>query len=100
MARQSDPINLGIGSPLGAAFIHMAAIVSIPIAIATLLLSGLSVQSDTVFGAEALVGGLITYWIYLRFLGRRLVVAERVPISFVWVWALLCGFVMIVRPFQ
>ena len=87
-------------STLGATFIPAAAIVSLPIALLVLLLTGFSVASDVVFGAEAMVSGLVTHWAYKRILRKRLVISNKLPYSLIWLWVPLCIYVMSVRPFD
>ena len=87
-------------SALGAMFIPAAAIVSLPIAILVLLLTGFSVASDVVFGAEAMVSGLVTYWAFKRVLRKRLVISNRLPYSLMWLWVPLCIYVMVAQPFD
>lgn len=62
---------------------------------------GLSVADDRVFALEALLAGIaVDQFVFRRFLKIRLVVLERAPFSFLWLWALLCGYVFFSQPFE
>jgi hypothetical protein len=63
-------------------------------------LLGFSAASDQVFAIEALISGLAADLVFRRFMRRRLVVAPKVEIPFMYIWPLLCLYVFIARPFE
>ena len=70
------------------------------IGVSVRFLLGLSSASDQVFAIEALISGLATDFVFRRFMRRRLVVAPKVKIPFVYLWTLLSLYVFIARPFE
>lgn len=63
-------------------------------------LLGFSAASDQIFAIEALISGLAADLAFRRFMRRRLVVAPKVEITFMYLWSLLCLYVFIMRPFE
>jgi hypothetical protein len=65
------------------------------------LVLGVSATSDRVFAIEALLSGLSADQIFFRrFLRRRLVVAPKVAIPFLYLWPLVCLYVFLAQPFM
>ena len=94
-----DIQTVGFAPTWGIVFLAIGFAVSIPIAIVILLTTGLSASSDIVFGAEALVSGVISYLILRHGFHRRLVPWERLNVSFLWIWIPLCLYVILAQPF-
>ena len=70
------------------------------IGVAIRFLLGYSAASDQVFAIEALISGLAADLVIRRFIHRRLVIAPKVEIPFMYIWPLLCLYVFIMRPFE
>lgn len=60
----------------------------------------LSASSDRVFSIEALISGIGVELVFRRFLRRKLVVAPKLEIPFIYLWPLLCLYVFIATPFE
>lgn len=85
----------------GGMWLSLAIGVSIAIAVLNVALAtGLSASSDTVFGAEALIGCIAAEVILRKMWRRRLLVSERLPVGILWLWIPACLYVMIAHPFQ
>lgn len=63
-------------------------------------LLGFSVRSDVVFGVYALFGGAAADGLIRWKLARSLVLFGRPRIPFISLWALLCLYVIVFRPFE
>ncbi len=74
--------------------------ITVVVGVLVRFLLGFSAASDVVFGIDALIGGVSAEFVFRRVLGRKLVVAPKVEIPFLYVWPLLCLYVMIARPFE
>jgi hypothetical protein len=95
----SDLQTVGFAPSWGIIFLAIGFAVSIPIALMIRLTTGLSASSDIVFGAEALVSGVISDLILRRGLHRTLIPWERLNVSFLWIWIPLCLYVVLAQPF-
>ena len=61
---------------------------------------GLSVSSDVVFGAYALISGTCAHLVLQYRLHRRLLIWRKPAVPFVYFWVLVCLYVMIAAPFS
>lgn len=84
----------------GALFFLMGGGFLLVIGVSVRFLLELSAASDRVFAAEALISGLATELVFRWIMHRKLVVAPKVEIPFVYLWPLLCLYVFIARPFE
>lgn len=81
------------------AFLVFAAVLSlVPFFVGFLL--GFSVASDVVFGVYALISGLAADLILRWKPGWVLVVWRRPRVPFIALWVVLCGYVILFRPFE
>jgi hypothetical protein len=94
-----DPQTVGFAPFWGIIFLAIGFAVSIPIGLIIRLTTGLSASSDIVFGAEALLSGIISDLILKHGLHRKLVLWEPLKVSFIWIWIALCLYVMLAQPF-
>lgn len=84
----------------GALFFVIGGAFLLLIGVSVRFLLGFSAASDQVFAIEALISGLAADLVFRRFMRRRLVVAPKVEVPFVYIWPLLCLYVFIARPFE
>src|SRR5882762_5607830 len=100
MPQASTPATVTATSPWGAAFIGIAAVISVPVALIVFLPLGLSASSDSVLGTEALIGGLASDYVLRKRFRIRLVILEKYQRSILWLWIPLCLYVILIRPFE
>lgn len=84
----------------GAFFFLAGAVVLVVIGVSVFLILGLSASSDRVFASEALLSGLIVDLGFRHILNRKLVLAPKLEIPFIYLWPLLCLYVFIFCPFE
>ena len=90
--------NIVLAPHLLTGFVILSAFVSIvPFLFGFLL--GLSVSSDLVFGIYALISGVAVDLVFTKVFRLDLVVLASPRIRFVWLWAIMCGYIMIFEPF-
>ncbi len=70
------------------------------IGVSVWLISGLSASSDRVFAIEALLSGLLVDLGFRCILNRKLVLAPKLEIPFIYLWLLLCLYVFITQPLK
>lgn len=99
-----DKSNLNTGyiiSPNWAAwFFLVGGMLLLVIGVSVRFMLGLSAAADQVFAVEALMSGVATDLFLRRFKRVRLLIAPKVEIPFAYLWALLCLYVFIARPFE
>lgn len=83
-----------------ALFFIIGGVILLMIGIPIRFVTGLSAASDRVFAVEALLSGLCVELLFRLLLGRKMVIAPKVRIPFVYFWPLLCLYVFIARPFE
>jgi|GEM_PF-6974764 len=84
----------------GGLFFVIGGAVLLIIGLSVWTLFGLSAASDQVFAIEALISGFSADIILKRFMRRKLLIAPKVGIPFMYIWPLLCLYVFIVHPFE
>ncbi|MCK5050207.1 MAG: hypothetical protein KAS53_00610 [Candidatus Cloacimonetes bacterium] len=84
----------------GALFLLIGGAFLVVIGISVRLILGLSAVSDRVFAIEALLSGFLAELVFRRLLNRKLVIAPKLKIPFIYFWPLLCFYVFIARPFE
>jgi len=81
-----------------AAFMALAVVLSfVPFAVGFVM--GLSVTNTSVFGAYALISGVLADLLFRRILRKVLVVVRSPNIPFVALWVGLCAYVIVFTPF-
>lgn len=98
--RDGGPAAVVVTSAWGPVFIGIAVLVSIAIHVVVVTTTHLSASSDVVFGGEALVSGIISDQILRTGFRRRIVILFKWKLSFIWIWTVLCAYVIIARPFE
>lgn len=84
----------------GALFFAIGGVFLLLIGILVRFLLGFSAESDQVFAIEALISGIATDLVFRQFMSRRLVLAPKIEIPFMYIWPLLCLYVFVMRPFE
>jgi hypothetical protein len=70
------------------------------IGLAVRFILGYSAESDQVFAIEALISGIAADQVFRRLMHRKLVIAPKVEVPFIYVWPVLCVYVFLMRPFE
>jgi hypothetical protein len=81
-------------------FLGAAIAISLVLLIVVLFPLGISVASDRVFGALALVSGLLADSLFRWGAKRRVMISKKLPFSLLYAWVPLCLCVMMARPFE
>lgn len=84
----------------GGVFFVLGAVILIAVGLSVGLILGFSAASDRVFAIEGLLAGLGAALLIRWQFNRRLELAPWLPVPLPFIWALLCLYVFVMRPFE